>query len=143
MPLLIRSVHGDSSWSLFARRPSGGRSLFQGVNSAGTEVTGRALNRYNAWAALRKRAITAAFLTQSDSHLAGNRHHDLPGKRWTVGARHWKWADGTALLISVVFGAPSCYFLLSMVDATPSSDLPPGSPQRSVSTPRLKRRCAT
>jgi hypothetical protein len=30
-----------------------GQPLFQSVNSAGTEVTGRALNRYNAWAAIR------------------------------------------------------------------------------------------
>ena len=33
-----------------------GQPLFQSVNSAGTAVTGRALNRYNAWAAIRKRA---------------------------------------------------------------------------------------
>ncbi len=31
-----------------------GQPLFQSVNSAGTEVTGRALNRYNAWTAIRK-----------------------------------------------------------------------------------------
>jgi hypothetical protein len=31
-----------------------GQPLFQSVNSVGTEVTGRALNRYNAWAAIRK-----------------------------------------------------------------------------------------
>ena len=30
-----------------------GQPLFQSVNSAGTEVTGRALTRYNAWAAIR------------------------------------------------------------------------------------------
>jgi site-specific recombinase XerD len=41
-----------------------GQPLFQSVNSAGTEVTGRALNRYNAWAAIRKRAKAAGFLTQ-------------------------------------------------------------------------------
>jgi hypothetical protein len=29
-----------------------GQPLFQSVNSAGTAVTGRALNRYNAWAAI-------------------------------------------------------------------------------------------
>ena len=33
-----------------------GQPLFQSVNSIGTAVTGRALNRYNAWAAIRKRA---------------------------------------------------------------------------------------
>ena len=32
-----------------------GQPLFQSVNSLGTAVTGRALNRYNAWAAIRKR----------------------------------------------------------------------------------------
>src|SRR6266576_4078451 len=32
------------------------------VNSLGTAVTGRALNRYNAWAAIRKRAKAAGFL---------------------------------------------------------------------------------
>src|ERR1700738_2059148 len=40
-----------------------GQPLFQSVNSAGTEVTGRALNRYNAWAPIRKRAKAAGFLT--------------------------------------------------------------------------------
>jgi integrase/recombinase XerD len=40
-----------------------GQPLFQSVNSAGTEVTGRALNRHNAWAAIRKRTKTAGFLT--------------------------------------------------------------------------------
>jgi hypothetical protein len=29
-----------------------GQPLFQSVNSLGTAVTGRALNRYNAWAAI-------------------------------------------------------------------------------------------
>jgi hypothetical protein len=32
-----------------------GQPLFQSVNSLGTAVTGRALNRYNAWTAIRKR----------------------------------------------------------------------------------------
>src|SRR5260370_37081710 len=40
-----------------------GQPLFQSVNSLGTAVTGRALNRYNAWAAIRKRAKAAGFLT--------------------------------------------------------------------------------
>jgi hypothetical protein len=40
------------------------------------QVTGRALNRYNAWAAIWKRA-----------KAAGNRHHHLPGKRRSAGAR--------------------------------------------------------
>jgi integrase len=33
-----------------------GQPPFQSVNSTGTEVTGRALYPYNAWAAIRKRA---------------------------------------------------------------------------------------
>jgi TIR- and PNP-associating SLOG family/Phage integrase family len=45
-----------------------GQSLFQSVNSAGTAVTGRALNRYNAWAAIRKRAKAAGFLTPVGCH---------------------------------------------------------------------------
>ena len=40
-----------------------GQPLFQSVNSVGTEVTGRALYRYNAWAAIRKRAKAVGFLT--------------------------------------------------------------------------------
>ncbi len=39
------------------------QSLFRSVNSVGTEVTGRALNRSNSWAAIRKRAKAAGFLT--------------------------------------------------------------------------------
>ena len=38
------------------------------VNSAGTAVTGRVLNRYNAWAAIRKRAEVAGFLTPVGCH---------------------------------------------------------------------------
>jgi site-specific recombinase XerD len=58
-----------------------GQPLFQSLNSLGTAVTGRALNRYNAWAAIRKRAKAAGFLYSSRmSHLAGNWHNDLPGK---------------------------------------------------------------
>jgi integrase len=34
----------------------------------GTAVTGRALNRYNAWAAIRKRAKAAGFLTPVGCH---------------------------------------------------------------------------
>jgi integrase len=37
-------------------------------NSSGMEVTGRALNRYNAWAAIRKRAKAAGFLTPVGCH---------------------------------------------------------------------------
>jgi hypothetical protein len=36
-----------------------GQPLFQSLNSTGMEVTGRALNRHNAWAAIRKRAKAA------------------------------------------------------------------------------------
>ncbi len=42
--------------------------LFQSVNSLGTAVTGRALNRYNVWAAIRKRAKAAGFLTPVGCH---------------------------------------------------------------------------
>jgi integrase/recombinase XerD len=45
-----------------------GQSLFQSVNSLGSAVTGRALNRYNAWAAIRKRAKAAGFLTPVGCH---------------------------------------------------------------------------
>jgi integrase/recombinase XerD len=45
-----------------------GQPLFQNLNSAGTALTGRALNRYNAWAAIRKRAKAAGFLTPVGCH---------------------------------------------------------------------------
>jgi integrase/recombinase XerD len=45
-----------------------GQPLFQSVNSVGTEVTGRALDRYNAWAAIRKRAKATGFLTPVGCH---------------------------------------------------------------------------
>jgi integrase/recombinase XerD len=45
-----------------------GQPLFQSLNSAGTAVTGRALNRYNAWAAIRRRAKAAGFLTPVGCH---------------------------------------------------------------------------
>jgi hypothetical protein len=45
-----------------------GQPLFQSFNSAGTAVTGRALNRYNAWVAIRKRAKAAGFLTPVGCH---------------------------------------------------------------------------
>jgi integrase len=45
-----------------------GQFLFQSVNSVGTAVTGRALNRYNAWSAIRKRAKAAGFLTPVGCH---------------------------------------------------------------------------
>ena len=64
-----------------------GQPLFQSLNSAGTEVTGRALNRYNAWAAIRKRASCGLSHSRRMSHLAGNRHHDLPGERRPARAR--------------------------------------------------------
>jgi hypothetical protein len=46
----------------------GGQPLFQSVNKAGTELSGRALNRHNAWAAIRKRARNAGFLTPVGCH---------------------------------------------------------------------------
>jgi integrase len=42
--------------------------LFQSVNKTGTALSGRALNRYNAWAAIRKRARNAGFLTPVGCH---------------------------------------------------------------------------
>jgi site-specific recombinase XerD len=45
-----------------------GQPLFQSVNSAGTALTGPALKRYNAWAAIRKRAKAAGFLTPVGCH---------------------------------------------------------------------------
>jgi hypothetical protein len=77
---------------IVAARLQNGQPLFQSVNSLGTAVTGRALNRYNAWAAIRKRAKAAGFSYSSRmSYLAGYRHHDLPGKRRPARARP---ADG-------------------------------------------------
>ena len=63
-----------------------GQPLFQSVNSLGTAVTGRALNRYNAWAAIRKRAKAAGFLTPSDVTPGGQ-----PASRFT-----WKTTDGSS-----------------------------------------------
>jgi integrase len=40
-----------------------GEPIFQSVTRAGTALTGRALNWHNAWAAIRKRARRAGFLT--------------------------------------------------------------------------------
>jgi hypothetical protein len=45
-----------------------GQPLFQSVNSTGTKVTGRALNRCKAWAAIRKRTKAAGFLTPVGCH---------------------------------------------------------------------------
>jgi hypothetical protein len=77
--------------TLLAAGLQSGQPLFQSVNSVGTAVTGRALNRYNAWTAIRKRAKAAVFLTRRMSHLAGYRYHHLPGERRTARARP---ADG-------------------------------------------------
>jgi hypothetical protein len=49
-------------------RPQGGQLLFQSVNSLRTAVTGLTLNRYNAWAAIRKRAKAPGFLTPVGCH---------------------------------------------------------------------------
>jgi integrase len=61
-----------------------GQPLFQSVNSLGAAVTGRALNRYNAWSAIRKRAKAGFSHPCRMSYLEGNRYHDLPGKRRTA-----------------------------------------------------------
>ena len=58
-----------------------GQPLFQSLNSLGTAVTGRALNRYNAGAATRK---AAGFLTPSDVTPGGQL-----ASRFT-----WKTTDG-------------------------------------------------
>src|SRR5262245_39034788 len=50
----------STSTSLAAGLQSG-QPLFRSVNSLGTAVAGRVLNRYNAWAAIRKRAKAAGF----------------------------------------------------------------------------------
>jgi integrase/recombinase XerD len=42
--------------------------LSQSVNSLGTAVTIRVLNRYSAWAAIRRRAKAAGFLTAAGCH---------------------------------------------------------------------------
>jgi integrase len=63
-----------------------GQPLFQSVNSLGTAVTGRALNRYNAWAAIRKRAKAAGFLTP-----VGCIHGGRPASRFT-----WRMTDGSS-----------------------------------------------
>src|SRR5260221_9503600 len=51
-----------------AEAPQNGQPLFQRVNTLGTAVTGRAINRYNAWAAIRKRAKAAGFVTPIGCH---------------------------------------------------------------------------
>jgi integrase/recombinase XerD len=45
-----------------------GQPLSQSVNSIAAAVTGRALNRHNAWAAIRKRAKAAGFLPPVGCH---------------------------------------------------------------------------
>jgi integrase len=54
--------------SIAAAGLKSGQLLFQSINSLGTAVTGRALNPYNAWAAIRKRARNAGFLTPVGCH---------------------------------------------------------------------------
>jgi hypothetical protein len=63
-----------------------GQPLFQSVNSLGTAVTGRALNRYNAWAAIRKRAKAAGFLTPVGCHTGVR-----PASRFI-----WRTTDGSS-----------------------------------------------
>ena len=50
------------------RRPSERATPVPERQFAGTAVTGRALNRYNAWTAIRKRAKAAGFLTPVGCH---------------------------------------------------------------------------
>jgi site-specific recombinase XerD len=63
-----------------------GQPLFQSLNSVGTAVTGRALNRYNAWAAIRKRAKAAGFSPPLDVTPGGR-----PASRFT-----WRTTDGSS-----------------------------------------------
>jgi integrase len=58
-----RSIEYLSKVSIDDKQP-----LFQSVNKAGTALSGRALNRHNAWAAIRKRARNAGFLTPVGCH---------------------------------------------------------------------------
>ena len=44
------------------------QSLFQSVNKACTALSGRTLNRHNAWTAILKRARNAGFLTPVGCH---------------------------------------------------------------------------
>ena len=56
--------------------------LFQSVNKAGTALSGRALNRYNAWAAIRKTSAESGISDAGRvSHLARDRCDGLPGER--------------------------------------------------------------
>ena len=69
-----------------------GQPLFQSANSAGTEVTGRALNpgqRLGDYSEAGQGGRLSHPCRMS--HLAGNWHHDLPGERRTARARP---ADG-------------------------------------------------
>jgi hypothetical protein len=70
-----------------------GQPLFQSVNSAGTAVTGRALNRYNAWAAIRKRAKAAGFLTPLDVTLGAQPASPFTWKTTDDWSTPSKWRD--------------------------------------------------
>jgi integrase len=58
---------GPTNSSTLAMRPIGVSASIQSINSE-TKVTWRALNRYNACAAIRKRARAAGFLTPIGCH---------------------------------------------------------------------------
>jgi hypothetical protein len=65
-----------------------GQPLFQSVNSLGTAVTGRALNPVQCLGCDSETGQSGGFShPRWMSHLAGNRYHDLPGKRRTARAR--------------------------------------------------------
>jgi hypothetical protein len=64
-----------------------GQPLFQSVNSAERQLTGRALNRYNAWRRFESGPRRPAFSPPWMSHLAANRHHHLPRERRAARAR--------------------------------------------------------
>jgi uncharacterized ParB-like nuclease family protein len=66
--VLVNSATGQvwlTGFGIASRFP---RERQQSVNSLGTAATGRALNRYNAWAAIRKQAKAAGFLTPVGCH---------------------------------------------------------------------------
>ena len=68
-----------------------GQPLFQSVNSLGTAVTGRALTATTPGPRFEAGEGGGFSHPRRMSHLAGNRHHDLPGERRTARTRP---ADG-------------------------------------------------
>ena len=63
------SIHSPHGSFLMNTDP---RLISRSPYSLGTAVTRRALNRYNAWAAIRRRAKAAGFIPRRMSHREGN-----------------------------------------------------------------------